>query len=96
MRIPPVGRVWAEFKRRRRTIFNSGGGRLKKLPYKTGDRVLFHSFGGVLSPGTVVSCEHVDAGYARFIRIKIDPDNFRDQVQINLSLFPDRVKKKED
>lgn len=69
---------------------------MKQLPYKAGDRVLYHSFGGKLLPGTVVSCEHVDAGYARFIRIKIDPDRFKDLVQINLSLFPDRVKKKED
>jgi hypothetical protein len=72
-----------------------GGGRLKQLPYVSGDRVLYHSFGGKLLSGTVVSCEHIDAGYARFIRIKIDPDDFRDLVQINLSLFPDRVKKKE-
>ena len=93
MRVPPIGRVWSQFKRQKRSILNFGGNRLKELPYTTGERVHYRGFGGNFFPGTVVSCEHVNAGYAQFIRVKIDPDDFKDLIQINLSLFPDRVKK---
>ena len=93
MKIPPVGRIWSQFKRQKRSIFNLRGGRLKQLPYTPGDRVLYLGFGGNFFPGTVVLCEHVNAGYAQFIRVKIEPDDFSGLIQINLSLFPDRVKK---
>ena len=67
-----------------------------KTPYQQGDRVIYHGFGGQPEPGTVNSCEYVDAGYSRFIRIIIKPDRYRSTVQFNLSLFPDRVQKTEN
>ena len=68
---------------------------LMKIPYQQGDRVIYYGFGGQPEPGTVSSCEFIDAGYSRFVRIIIDPDRHKSPVQFNLSLFPDRVKKME-
>ena len=96
VKIPPVGRVWSMFNKNRPSIFNLGGKRLMKIPYQQGDRVIYYGFGGQPEPGTVDSCEYIDAGYSRFIRIIINSDRHKSPVQFNLSLFPDRVKKMEN
>jgi hypothetical protein len=69
---------------------------LKELPYEIGDKVECYGFEGKLYRGTVTSCEHVDAGYARFIRVKVKLDRFGNEIQFNWSLFPDRVRKLEE
>ena len=63
-----------------------------KVPYQQGDRVTYYGFEGQPELGTVITCEYIDAGYSCFIRIIIDPDQHKNQVQFNLSLFPDRVR----
>tara|TARA_A100001011_G_C13890043_1_gene666625 strand:+ start:292 stop:591 length:300 start_codon:yes stop_codon:yes gene_type:complete len=95
MKIPPVAPVREVINRFRRTIFRRGGGRLKELPFSPGDRVLCRGFQGKMYDGTVVLCEHAEAGYANFIRVRVKIDNSRSEVQVNWSLFPDRVKLKE-
>ena len=95
-KIPPVGKILSLFNRNRPSIFNRGGKSGLKIPYQQGDRVLYYGFGGHPEPGTVDSCEYIDAGYSRFIRIIIKPDRHRSPVQFNLSLFPDRVQRMEN
>ena len=45
--------------------------------------------------GTVTVCEFTDAGYAKFVRVKVRLDISKKELQINWTLFPDRIKLKE-
>ena len=69
---------------------------MKDLPYAVGERVQCLAFAGDFYKGTVTQCEYVEAGYANFVRVKIKLDISRKEVQVNWSLFPDRIKKLEE
>ena len=94
--IPPIRPIATQFKSRGQSILKIIYKGLVEMPYQPGDRVAYHGFMGRDEPGTVVSCNMVDAGYSKFIRLIIKPDNHRDNVTMNLSLFPDRVKRLEE
>ena len=91
VKIPRVSPVYPSFNRRERSIFIDGGFRLQGIPFQTGDRVKCRGFGGKLYPGTVLECKWIEAGYARFILVRVKMDDLRDEVRVNWSLFPDRV-----
>ena len=91
MKVPPVSRIQQLFNHKKRTIFIRGRSRLQELPFKTGEKVRCCGFEGKLYPGTVLECNWVDAGYARFILVRVELDGIKKEVRVNWSLFPDRV-----
>ncbi|MBG17428.1 MAG: hypothetical protein CMB77_03665 [Euryarchaeota archaeon] len=91
VKIPPVGSIYRLFNRRKRSIFIKGGEGLQELPFKINDRVRCRGFEGKLYPGTVLECNWTNAGYARFILVRVKLDNIRGETRVNWSLFPDRV-----
>lgn len=95
MKVTPVAPVRAVFNSLRRTIFRKGGSPLKELPFLLGDRVSCCGFEGKMYNGTVTVCEFTDAGYTKFVRVRVRLDISKEELQINWTLFPDRIKLKE-
>jgi len=91
MKIPPVAPVRRISNRLPKNILMIGGWRLQKLPFKSGDRVLCRGFLGKLYPGSVLECNWTNAGYARFILVRVKLDQINQEIRVNWSLFPDRV-----
>ena len=91
MKVTPVSPIYRLFNHRRRSIFIRGGYGLQELPFKIDDRVRCRGFEGKLYPGTVLECNWIDAGYARFILVRVKLDGTKDEARVNWSLFPDRV-----
>jgi hypothetical protein len=95
VKVTPVAPVRAVFNSLRKTIFRRGGSPLKELPFSLGDRVSCLGFEGKTYDGTVTVCEFADAGYAKFVRVRVRLDISKKELQINWTLFPDRIKLKE-
>lgn len=64
---------------------------MQELPYKAGDRVMCRGFLGKLYPGSVIECKWTNAGYAKFILVRIKLDDLKQEIRVNWSLFPNRI-----
>ena len=91
VKITPVAPVRRMGDPQQRSIFNIGGWRLQKLPFSAGDRVKCRGFLGKLYPGSVIECKWTNAGYAKFILVRVKIDDPKQEIRVNWSLFPDRV-----
>ena len=59
-------------------------------PYGVGDRVYYHDMGKSFS-GTVIGVKYQKLTSSGFWVVSINPDKFRQSIDINVTLFPSRV-----